>query len=155
MLRMSRLTDYGVVLLAHLAASEPGTTHNARQLAGEARLPAPVVSKILKALTHAGLLVSYRGTKGGYGLAREPERISVAEIVAALEGPIAVTECSIGPGSCDHEVSCVVRSPWMRINQAISEVLDRVTLAELVQPHGPWIPVGEPRTFTAVRETEG
>ena len=126
------LTDYGIVLLAHLAGERGGTTHNARELAGRSSLPLPVVSKILKTLTHEGLLVSHRGAKGGYGLARDAEEISVAEVIAALEGPIALTECTLGPGHCDQEVSCRTRLPWQRINLAISQALARVSLAELL-----------------------
>ena len=95
-------------------------------------LPLPVVSKILKSLAQSGLLTSQRGSKGGYSLSRRPEEIDVAEIIAALEGPIALIECSAGPGHCDQETSCPVRDPWQRINQAILETLRHVTLRELV-----------------------
>lgn len=130
MLRMSKLTDYGIVLLVHLA-SDPNRTHNARELAADTQLPFPVVGKILKALTRTGLLTSQRGAKGGYGLARAPEQISVVKMIAALEGPVSLTECGVGPGTCEHEGSCRVRSPWQRINQAIIETLERITLADL------------------------
>jgi FeS assembly SUF system regulator len=134
MLRISRLTDYGIVLLAQLAYDAKCTTHNARELSEQANLPLPVVSKILKNLTHEGLLVSQRGAKGGYGLAREARDITVAEIIRALEGPIALTECTLGPGHCDQESSCMTRSPWQLINHAINDALRKVTLADLVQP---------------------
>ena len=137
MLRISRLTDYGIVLLAHLAQNGNGSPHNARQLAEQSDLPLPAVSKILKTLTHEGLLVSQRGAKGGYGLARDAGDISVAEIIVALEGPIALTECTLGPGHCDQEVSCMTRLPWQRINLAVQEALARVSLAELVGSPGP------------------
>ena len=110
--RISRLTDYGIVLLAHLAGERGGTTHNARELAQRSNLPLPAVSKILKTLTHEGLLVSHRGAKGGYGLARDASEISVAEIIAALEGPIALTECTLGPGHCHQEITCMTHLPW-------------------------------------------
>jgi FeS assembly SUF system regulator len=133
MLRMSKLTDYGIVLMAELAR-DPEQSHNARELATASGLPFPVVGKVLKAITRGGLLVSHRGAKGGYSLARPPEQITVVKIIDALEGPIALTECGVGPGACQHEGSCVVRSPWQRINQAVAETLDRVTLADLIQP---------------------
>jgi FeS assembly SUF system regulator len=136
MLRISRLTDYGIVLLAHLAGERDGTTHNARELAHRSNLPLPAVSKILKSLTHEGLLVSHRGAKGGYGLARDASEISVAEIIAALEGPIALTECTLGPGHCDQEVSCMTHLPWQRVNRAIHDALARVSLAELAGTPG-------------------
>ena len=135
MLRISRLTDYGIVLLAHLASDAARERHNARELAADAELPLPVVSKILKTLTHGGLLVSHRGAKGGYGLARPAREITVAEIIGVLEGPIALTECTLGPGHCEQEGSCMVRTPWQRINRALSEALDRISLAELVEPN--------------------
>ena len=115
MLRMSRLTDYGIVLLAHLAAAPDDAVHNARELAERARLPLPVVSKILKHLAREGFLHSQRGAKGGYALAQRPEEISVAAVIDALEGPIALTDCGTHPGACDREASCVTRAPWQRI----------------------------------------
>jgi FeS assembly SUF system regulator len=133
MLRLSKLADYGIVLMAQLARA-PGSTHNARDLAAQTELPFPVVGKVLKTLTREGLLVSQRGAKGGYGLAQPPDQISVAKIITALEGPVALTECGFAPGSCEHEPSCHVRTPWERINQAITQTLDRVTLADLVGP---------------------
>ncbi len=142
MLRLSKLTDYGIVLLAELARDPFGETQNARELAEVTHLPPPVVSKVLKTLARDGVLTSHRGIKGGYGLARPPERISVAEVIAALEGPVALTECGFAPGSCEHELSCSVRSPWERINRAIGQTLERVSLADLVRPPGA-IPLAE------------
>ena len=130
MLRMSRITDYGIVLLSHLAADDPDTVHNARELAESAHLPLPVVSKILKVLAREGFLESHRGVKGGYSLARPPERVSVVEVIDALEGPIALTEC--GVGSCEREASCVVRAPWQRINRVVRKSLADVRLSDLV-----------------------
>ena len=92
MIRITKQTDYGIVLLTHLAAN-PERQYTAPELAAEARLPLPMVSKILKLLARDGLLASHRGVKGGYSLARPAEEISMAEIIAALEGPIAITEC--------------------------------------------------------------
>jgi len=134
MIRISRLTDYGIVLMARLAERADGTPCNAREIAESAKLPLPVVSKILKSLAREGLLVSHRGAKGGYGLARNPERIPVTEIIGALEGPIGLTECSLHPGACPQESSCHVREPWQRINHAVHEALSRVSLADLVSP---------------------
>ncbi len=132
MLRITKLTDYGIVLLVQLANGEKGGTQNARRLAEATSLPLPVVSKILKSLAQGGLLTSQRGAKGGYALARRPEDVTVAEIIVALEGPIALMECSAGPGHCEQETGCPVRDPWQRINQAILETLKHVTLRELV-----------------------
>ena len=134
MLRISKLTDYGIVLLAHFAELESGETQNAREMAEATGLPFPVVGKVLKTLAQEGLLQSHRGAKGGYALSRPASQITVAEIIGALEGPIALMECSAGPGHCDQERTCRVRAPWQRINQAIAATLLEVTLAALVQP---------------------
>lgn len=134
MLRITKLSDYGIVLLVQLADGEPRESQNARTMAEATGLPLPVVSKILKSLAQGGLLTSQRGAKGGYALSRRPEEINVAEIIGAIEGPIALMECSAGPGHCEQETSCPVRDPWQRINEAIQETLSHVTLRELVGP---------------------
>ncbi len=134
MLRVTKLADYGIVMLTYFAAHQ-SSTHTARDIAAVVRLPLPVVSKILKALARDHLLVSQRGTKGGYGLARRPEEITVADIIRALEGPIAVTECTDRvKGECELEMGCPVRTNWHLINRAIYQALERITLAEMTQP---------------------
>jgi FeS assembly SUF system regulator len=134
MLRISKLTDYGIVLLAHFAQEPPDASLNAREMAEATGLPAPVVSKMLKALSAAALLHSQRGAKGGYRLARAPSQVTVAEIVERLEGPIALMACSAGPGHCEQESVCQVRAPWQRINRAVQGALERVTLEDLARP---------------------
>jgi FeS assembly SUF system regulator len=138
MIRLSRLTDYAIVLMANLAQPEARSPQNARDAAAEAGLPVPVVSKILKSLARSDLLVSHRGSKGGYSLARPPEEITVPEMIEVLEGPIRLTECAQHPGACVQESSCHVREPWQRINAAVHEALSNVTLADLATPttHG-------------------
>ncbi len=135
MLRMSRLTDYGILLLAQLAAENE--QRNARELSEATGLPGPAVSKLLKHLAREGFLESQRGTKGGYALARPADEISVAAVIDALEGPIALTECSAHPGACDHESHCPVRAPWQRINLAVRRTLESIHLSELVAPPFP------------------
>ena len=142
MLRMSRITDYGNVLLTHLAAGEPERPHNARELADAAHLPQPVVSKILKALAREGFLASHRGTKGGYSLARPATEVSVVDVIDALEGPIALTQC--GVGACEREASCRVRAPWQRINSLVRKSLEGVRLSDLVAPPFPFASGQEP-----------
>lgn len=132
MVRMSKLTDYAIVLLTLLAADGSAAPHNAREVAARAHLPFPVVSKILKALARSGLLVSHRGARGGYALARRPEEISVAEAISAMEGPIALIECAAGPGHCQQESTCEIRSPWQRVNELIRDRLEHVPLTELL-----------------------
>lgn len=134
MIRITKQTDYGIVLMTHLA-EDPERRYPAPDLASEAGLPLPMVSKILKLLARDGLLDSHRGVKGGYALARSPEEITVDEIIAALEGPIAITECiEHAPGDCDHEAVCPTRGNWQKINQAIRQALERITLAEMTHP---------------------
>ena len=133
MIRITKQTDYGIVLLTHLVA-DPERQYNAPELAAEAHLPLPMVSKILKLLAKESLLASHRGVKGGYSLARPAEEISMAEIIAALEGPIAITECVSVEGDCSHEPLCPVRSNWQRINQAVRMALEGISLSEMARP---------------------
>ena len=137
MIRLSRITDYGIVLMVQLARSADDAARNARNLAAETDLPVPVVSKVLKSLAREGLLASQRGSKGGYALARPPEDISVPEMITALEGPISLTECTVHPGACSQESSCDVREPWQRINAAVHSALMKISLADLAAPQAP------------------
>ena len=134
MFRLSRLSDYGIVLMAHLAGLDRNDPHAAREVASAAGLPLPVASKLLKALTRKGLLVSHRGAKGGYTLARGPEEISTAQMITALEGPIGLTKCTVHPGECAQESNCHVREPWQRINDVVRTALSEVSPADLAQP---------------------
>jgi len=136
MLRMSKLTDYGTMVLAQLAASDLGWT-TASQVADATHLGPPTVSKLLKALVHSGLVVSSRGVQGGYALARPATAISAAEILDALEGPVAITECSSSHSVCDLESYCRVGSAWQRINASIRKALEGVTLADLQRRRDP------------------
>jgi FeS assembly SUF system regulator len=137
MIRLSRITDYGIVLMVRLAQLPDGEGRNARNLAAETGLPAPIVSKVLKTLAREGLLSSQRGAKGGYALGRSADEISVPQMIGALEGPISLTECSTHPGACVQESSCDVRAPWQRINSAVHDALSKITLADLAAPELP------------------
>ncbi|HXX19354.1 MAG TPA: SUF system Fe-S cluster assembly regulator [Candidatus Acidoferrum sp.] len=135
MVRLGKLTDYGLVLMTCIARTQGATLRTARDLAKESRLPLSTVSKLLKELLQSGLLVSHRGTKGGYVLAREPQQISVLEIIAAIEGPMALTQCSTDvTGLCSLESDCPIKSNQQIINQAIRGVLEKVTLSDLAHP---------------------
>lgn len=137
MLRMTKQADYGIVLLTRMACEEE-RRFAAPELAEETHLPLPTVSKILKVLSRAGVLDSTRGVKGGYCLARQPEHINVADMIEALEGPIAFTECiEDSPGTCTQESSCQVRGNWQRINEAVRGALEHITLADLTAPISP------------------
>lgn len=132
MIRMNKLTDYGVVLLTTFAR-DPGQGISARELSTRTGIPQPTVVKLLKTLLKAGLLVSQRGTKGGYALAKLPEEVPVSAVIEALEGPLAITECSM-PGTCEHERRCVARPNWAAVNDVIQAALSRLTLAEMTRP---------------------
>jgi len=128
------MADYAVVLMNHIARSE-AAAHNAAEIAAAAHLPTPTVSKLLKRLAKAGLLQSTRGAHGGYALGGAPHAISIAAIIAAVDGPIALTDClEGGGGDCEIEAICPVRHNWQVINDAVCGALQRVTLADLA-PH--------------------
>jgi FeS assembly SUF system regulator len=130
MIRMSKLTDYAIVLLAHLAHG--GRTQTAQELADVSRVPLPTVSKLCKELSRAGILVSHRGRRGGYGLARAADRISVAEVVEALEGPIGLVECSTpGAQACGLELVCPARGSWDPVTRAIHGALQNLPLSAI------------------------
>ena len=130
MLRISKLTDYGTVILACLA-SRPARLWTAAEVAERTRVGLPTVSKLLKKLQRSGLVTSTRGSHGGYQLARAPEGITAAQILDALEGPFAITECSSEHSACGLEASCSVGHAWQRVNAAIRRALTDISLAEL------------------------
>jgi FeS assembly SUF system regulator len=130
MLRMGKLTDYATVVLANLA-QEPARHRAATELAERTRLSRPTVSKVLKGLQRAGLVISSRGAQGGYRLARAPAEITAAQILDVFEGPIAITECSSASSQCGIERLCRVGGAWQRINAAIRRALEDVTLQQL------------------------
>jgi FeS assembly SUF system regulator len=133
MLRVTKLTDYATVVLTALAA-RPVDVLSAAELAERAGLEMPTVAKLLKPLAQAGLVEGFRGTNGGYRLARPAAEISLIEIVEAMEGPLGMTECSIHAGACGIEHSCGVRASWRRINDVVADALRGVTLAQMLAP---------------------
>ncbi len=132
MLRISKLTDYATVLLGNLAGS--GGLSSAADLAERTHIGLPTVSKLLKELQRAGLVNSVRGAHGGYQLARAAEEISAADIIDAVEGPVALTECASESGHCGIESTCVVGHSWQRINLSIRRALVDVRLTDLIGP---------------------
>jgi FeS assembly SUF system regulator len=136
MIRITRQTDYGIVLLISFASAPGEAIRNARDLADQVHLPVPMVSKILKALARGGILASRRGATGGYALARAPHEVTLAQILVALEGPIAMTACieHEGEGACSLESTCPSRSHWHRINEVVRRAIEDVTLNELAHP---------------------
>lgn len=130
MVRLGRLTDYGILVMSYLAA-HADRLHTAGEVAAATRVRQPTVSKLLRLLVRKGLLGSQRGVRGGYSLARPPERISAAEIIRALEGPVSLTICTGEDKACEHEPDCPVRTHWRGINLAVLQALESVRLSHL------------------------
>ena len=146
MIILSKLADYGVIVASELA-TEPERQVTAGQLAASTRLPQATVAKVLKALAHAGIVASARGAAGGYRLAKAAEAISVASVVAAIDGAIGITQCTSHPasgtaktGTCERTHFCPTRPHWQRINLAVSTALTAVTLADMVADRSPFLP---------------
>ncbi|MFN3076086.1 MAG: SUF system Fe-S cluster assembly regulator [Alphaproteobacteria bacterium] len=130
MFRINRLTDYAVVVLAEMTRN-PGVK-TAPCIAGDTGVPLPTVAKLMKILAHASLVTSHRGAAGGYTLNRPASRITVADIIEAVEGPIAITTCvEETEGQCGIETLCPMHGHWSRINQAIRKSLEEITLTEI------------------------
>lgn len=149
MLKLSKLSDYATVLMTAIAR-DPQQTHTGLGLAERTHIPTATTAKLLKTLAKGGLLESLRGSRGGYRLARSAERITIADIIHALEGPIAVTACASHGGACNIETNCATRANWRLINHAIREALEAVSLAQMAQSPG----MGrapQPREFPLVR----
>lgn len=148
MLRISKLTDYAIMVMVELTGAR-GEVLSAQALADRCGLELPTVSKLLKLLTRSGLVRSFRGASGGYRVERQAEKISVAEIITAIEGPIAMTECSVDTGLCQQEDSCSLRSNWQRISMAVARAMEQVSLAEMAQPAPARRPALKIATFNA------
>jgi len=135
-LRISKLTDYGTVVLAELARHD-GHVCSAADVSSATGIALPTVSKLLKSMAHADLVTSTRGVNGGYELARSAQDISAADVIDAIEGPVSITECSSTDSHCDFESVCNVGGAWQRINVAIRDALDEVSLVDLSQTKSP------------------
>ena len=134
MVILSKLADYGVIIATHLAA-HPERQMTAAVLAQETSLPRATVAKILKILAHSGIVTGARGAAGGYRLAREASTISVVQIVAAIDGAMGITQCTVHD-DCKRSQFCSTRPHWHRINAAVSAALGAITLAEMANPFG-------------------
>jgi Rrf2 family protein len=137
MLALTKKTDYALIALSQLAR-RPGALLSAREVAGATRVPLSVLMNILKTLAGAGIIISERGVRGGYRLARPADSISLFELIGAVEGPFHLVQCigsehGNGRHSCDLEPCCSIRAPALRVHDRMSEFLRGVTLAELVE----------------------
>ena len=133
MLKLSKLTDYATVILSYMA-KDSEKMNPSQEISGITGIALPTVSKILKILVKAKIVISTRGAKGGYLLARSPRKITVASIISALEGPIALTECTVSHQGCEQASGCCIQGNWGLINQKIVDTLESVTLADMLLP---------------------
>jgi FeS assembly SUF system regulator len=140
MLRVTKLTDYATVLLACLAKA-PERVHSASDLAELAKLELPTVSKVLKPLSRAGLVEAFRGSQGGYRLAKPAGQISLFAVVEAMEGRLGMTECSGEHSTCEHEPHCGIQGHWQQVNDVIADALRGVSIAELGRDRRKSIPL--------------
>ncbi|HEX3954781.1 MAG TPA: SUF system Fe-S cluster assembly regulator [Stellaceae bacterium] len=147
MIILSKLADYGVIVATHLAA-DPNRQETAAAIAAATRLPPATVAKLLKSLARAGHVSATRGAAGGYRLARLPHAISVAEVVAAIDGDIGLTQCSVHSADCERTTYCPTRPHWAAINQAVGMALSAVSLADMITPFT-FAPPAAPRAASA------
>ncbi len=133
MLRISKLTDYAIVVTAAMAG-DPKRIFSAAELSSETHLEPPTVAKVLKMLTRSDLVQSFRGASGGYRLARTPADITVAQLIVAMEGPIGMTQCSVHQGLCSTEAVCALRGHWQQISRAVHAALSEMTLLDMTRP---------------------
>lgn len=139
MLRLAKLTDYAIVLLAHMARQGHVCVHPAAELSEATSVPLPTVQKLMKSLTQQGLTLSVRGARGGYSLARDPAAIRLVDVIDAIEGPVALTACSVSEGEpCSDAAHCQVSGHWPVINRAVRSALEGVSVLDLSRPfaHG-------------------
>jgi FeS assembly SUF system regulator len=133
MLRISKLTDYAILVMVELCTTKDELL-SAQALAERCGLETPTVSKVLKSLARAGLVSSRRGASGGYRAVSAPEGVSVADVISAMEGPIAMTECSVDEGLCSVEASCSARDNWQKVSRAVAGALQKISLADMSRP---------------------
>ena len=137
MIKLGKLTDYAVVVMVQLAQEGAETSRSAHQLAEKTGLPEPTVAKVLKTLLKENLVASVRGAQGGYKLARDPEELSICDIVEAMDGKIAIVTCVDDTGeACVSAASCPSRGKWDPVNRAIRAAMQDVTLADMAQRPG-------------------
>jgi FeS assembly SUF system regulator len=132
-IRISKLTDYGTVIMNCLATAPQGLM-SATEISRRVHLTIPTASKVLKILVTANLVISVRGSGGGYRLSRLPEEITLAEVITALEGQPALTECNASKKKCAQDSVCAIRDNWRLINKIIFMTLNSLTLADMTKP---------------------
>jgi len=140
MLSLTKKTGYGLIAMTHLARLEQGEVSSAREIAERFGVPASLLMNVLKELAAGGYVESVRGARGGYRLARPAEEITLADLVAAVEGPIRLAECVTDLAGDDAECTCQlmarcpIADPVHRVHRRLNDFLKKVTLAEIVEP---------------------
>lgn len=153
MLRLSKKTDYALIALKDLASSPEGSSSSAREIAGRYKIPVELMAKVLQRLARRGLLESHHGKRGGYDLARPASMISVADVIQAVDGPVAVTACSDVDETCEQYSTCNVRDPLWRLKDRIVRTLAEFTIDELArEEHEELLPVEALRRPSAVAQ---
>ncbi len=137
MLRFTKRADYGLMAIHYIAIHEEHGAVSAKRIAEEFSIPPELLAKILQRLAREGLIVSQNGPKGGYGLSRRPATITVGQVIRALEGPIRIVECYEQTSDCPQLERCNLRRPVQKIQAAISQMLDTMSLAELLSGEVP------------------
>jgi FeS assembly SUF system regulator len=133
MMRINKLTDYGIVVMTEIATMKRNTVHTAKEISHRTKIPLPTVTRLLKTLSNRGLLISQRASQGGYALSEAASKISIASIIESIEGPIALTECSMNKCTCSYESNCNVELPWQKINNTVKSALENISLNEMIQ----------------------
>jgi FeS assembly SUF system regulator len=133
MLRLGKLTDYAILILSQMAR-HPDAITSATSLAESVHLTGPTVSKVLKILAEASLVSSVRGAEGGYHLAKLPTDITLVDIIAAMEGELAMTECCESVSLCAIDSQCTLRGNWQKINRLVKALLMKFTLIDMLEP---------------------
>jgi len=131
MLRLSKKTDYGLLALNYLASEAPAGVASARVIAEKYEIPVELLAKVMQQMARSGLVAAQKGAHGGYKLGREASTITLADIVEAIDGPLAITACGRNDDPCDQYGSCTVRDPLWKVKDRILSVLQSTTLAEM------------------------
>ena len=131
MLRLSKKTDYGLLALNYLASEAPAGVASARVIAEKYEIPVELLAKVLQQMARVGLVAAQKGAHGGYKLGRAASTITLADIVEAIDGPLAITACGRNDDPCDQYGSCTVRDPLWKVKDRILAVLQATTLAEM------------------------
>lgn len=140
MLRLTKKADYSLIALKHFAwkHGESGEEAvSAKEVADSCGIPLPLLSKLLQKLAKTGFLISEYGTNGGYRLARDPQRISVLQVIRAVDGPVGLANCFIESAYCGHSGRCTVQRPLKRIHEGILSVLDSISIQDMLQDSDP------------------